>query len=148
MRKRIGGVSVIAVVCLLGAGDISTASARSVQGAVFRPAPAARGLILTPGRGVASPRIASTRPHDGISRRGEFGRGLPVLGWPYFPAFDAYPLSDSSAAPQPQVIVVSGGAGGAAADPRPQADYSFVAGCRAIPNGYHCDPPQHDDTAH
>jgi hypothetical protein len=45
----------------------------------------------------------------------------------------------------PQVIVISGSnyaQGPMAPAPGDPPDYSYVPGCHAIPNGYHCDTPR------
>ena len=75
--------------------------------------------------------------------------GAPVVIWPYVPYFDTGPVvaepSVASVAPVgPQVIVLSNPPNGASGPTvtAPPVDDSYVAGCRAIPNGYHCDLPQ------
>ena len=68
--------------------------------------------------------------------------GFPTAIWPYFPLSEAYALpAEAGAASQPEVIVMAGPHVAAPENPTPRApaDYSYIAGCRAIPNGYHCD---------
>jgi hypothetical protein len=68
--------------------------------------------------------------------------------WPYVPLDDGgyveMPVGDA-AVDTPNVIVV-GNTPAANAKPsgaEPLPDYSYVPGCRAIPNGYTCDTHQH-----
>jgi hypothetical protein len=91
--------------------------------------------------------------NDRLLRRGDrFENDWPIGIWPFWPGFDAIPMvapSNASDDPaNPPVIVVSGSPNDA---PERMAsatlpDYSYVAGCHAIPNGYHCDVP-HDAAA-
>jgi hypothetical protein len=64
--------------------------------------------------------------------------GYPGDWWPE----NGYPTVQAQDVPpsQPQVIVISSDhkANPAVADAMP--DYSYVAGCHAIANGYHCEP--------
>ena len=69
---------------------------------------------------------------------------LPVLIWPYDPYFESYSPTTAATgtepSPEPQIIVMP-------SSPQPQGtaaqetrlDFSYVGGCHAIPNGYHCD---------
>ena len=76
--------------------------------------------------------------------------GGPIVLWPdWFPTTQvAPPPAEVQVPPQPEVIVLAGlhGSSPENVTPEPPADYSYVAGCHAIPNGYHCDIP-HDETA-
>lgn len=77
--------------------------------------------------------------------------GLPATIWPYAPFVDTSATQpaqdeDQSPAQQPQVIILSSGQqpeSDYAAQQLP-SDFSYVRGCRAIPNGYHCDNPSAD----
>jgi hypothetical protein len=92
--------------------------------------------------------------NDLLRRRGDrFENGRPIGIWPFWPDYDPIPMvgpsSGSDGLASPSVIVVSGSPNSA---PERTAsatlpDYSYVAGCHAIPNGYHCDVP-HDEAAH
>jgi hypothetical protein len=78
--------------------------------------------------------------------RNQSENALPIGIWPYWPFIDTTPEQPPSerSEPAPSVIVISGSPGGAPqrVAPDTSADYSYVAGCHAIPNGYHCDAPQ------
>jgi hypothetical protein len=54
------------------------------------------------------------------------------------------PPIQSAVPATPPVIVMSGLPNGVPERRAPETppDYGYVAGCRAIPNGYHCDIPQ------
>jgi hypothetical protein len=92
-------------------------------------------------------RNADLRNDLRLRRHALFQNGPPVTIWPYS-SFDGttpigIPPIQSELAPIPPVFVMSGLPNGV---PEPQApetppDYGYVAGCRAIPNGYHCDTP-------
>ena len=86
-------------------------------------------------------------------RHALFQNGLPITFWPYSSFTDATPADvppiQSEVAPSTPVIVMSGLPNGL---PEPQApetppDFDYVAGCRAIPNGYHCDSPHNGAAA-
>jgi hypothetical protein len=99
-----------------------------------------------------TPRNGSGFGQTGFQNGFGFGRD-GVLGgsqfpfWPFWPYFDTASMDPAPAAgagpSDPFVVVTSGLPNGAseraAADPLP--DYGYVAGCHAIPNGYHCDAP-------
>jgi hypothetical protein len=78
---------------------------------------------------------------------------LPATLWPYAPYYiDSTPTeaspSVSETLPEPQIIILSDAshARPERATPETRPDFGYVAGCRAIPNGYHCDSPR-DETA-
>lgn len=158
--RRIGRLSVVTVV--LGCLAIAQADARGAGGTAgrggtgviaFHPHPAARG---TRGSFLRSPGFANNRPIRRVAlgplRQHHLPRtfriALPVWWggiWPgyvydgssgngYQPA-----LAQETPPPQPQVIVISAEnkMHPAAADTMP--DYSYVHGCHAIANGYHCE---------
>jgi hypothetical protein len=91
-----------------------------------------------------------------------FNRRIPVRNgfwplsiWPDGVLTSQYDVPPVQEVPQatPEVIIVGGTVGGTGPAPsddpasRTPPDYSYVPGCRAIPNGYHCDLPS-DETAH
>ena len=51
----------------------------------------------------------------------------------------AYPPQAQAPAPEPQVIVISQDGQGRMKTAEAPADFSYVKGCHAIANGYHCD---------
>jgi hypothetical protein len=119
------------------------------------------------GDGFTMPRFApasSAHPHPSIRRnllapqtfardgagldfrhRNQSENALPIGIWPYWPSIDATPEQSFSerSGPAPSVVVISGSPRDAPQRVAPEtpADYSYVAGCHAIPNGYHCDAP-------
>jgi hypothetical protein len=126
---------VIIIPCLLGTAGMTPALA---WGGMIQAGPA-RGM----GHGVVwgGPRL----PRQGHSRYGVPGRSWP--SGPYtsadVPAFqDETPVS-------PEVIVLTSSPpfGAPPAMPPAQMDFGYVPGCRAIPNGYHCDPQPHEGQA-
>lgn len=133
----------VSAVLLLGIGEISPACAWNggEQGRT-EPTPAHSGPAMN---------------HDGFAMRHSGVRGdvrlrrlnrsqysLPILGWPYAPFLDTagFPVENETPV-GPEVIILSNSppAGSAPAAPQALADYSYILGCRAIPNGYHCDAP-------
>ena len=64
----------------------------------------------------------------------------PMYG-PYWGGYYGYanPPPQAQAAPAPQVIVISQDGQGRITTAEAPADYSYVKGCHAIANGYHCD---------
>jgi hypothetical protein len=85
-------------------------------------------------------------------RGGDFGRGRgvarnigPVVAWPYLWSLDAGPQviqMPGSDPPSAQPLIIAAGPPPQSYGPAPLPDFSYVAGCHAIPGGYHCDPPQ------
>ena len=53
----------------------------------------------------------------------------------------ANPPLAQAPAPEPQVIVINSDGQGRMRTAETPADYSYVKGCHAIANGYHCDAP-------
>jgi hypothetical protein len=86
---------------------------------------------------------------DGLRFHGqaELQSGLPTAIWPYSSFTDTLPLevpSTQSEAPVAPMVTLMSGLPNGVPDrtvPETTPDYSYVAGCRAIPNGYHCDTP-------
>jgi hypothetical protein len=107
------------------------------------------GTRLVNGRFATTSRFATNRNGLGVVGRDGSGNGAAVIGWPYYPAFEAIPVGPTEVSTQPQVIVISGDPGVTPTRTAPDTrlDYSFVAGCHAIPNGYHCDPPRSEAPA-
>lgn len=142
MSKRVIWIVAIAAAGLLGTGQ-GPALARGSHAAHVASSGGARSSY---GHSRGKPGIDFGRINRGGQRRDELRNGVPIVGWPYLPAFEEIPVGGSDVPAQPQVIVVSGGPGGS--PPHAAAnDYGFVAGCRAIPNGYHCEPPHHEEAS-
>jgi len=53
----------------------------------------------------------------------------------------AYPPAQQAPPPEPQVIVIQNDGQGRMTTAEAPADFSYVKGCHAIANGYHCDAP-------
>jgi hypothetical protein len=103
----------------------------------------------------APPHFRARFPHIAARRfnvRNDFGRQRATIGsvvaWPYLwslgPAPEAISMAGDQIPTAPPVIVVSGSPNDAPLRSGPQApmDYGYVAGCHAIPGGYHCDTPR------
>jgi hypothetical protein len=78
----------------------------------------------------------------GLHRRGLTQTALPAAIWPY--GLDApiqVPAAAEAVPSQPEVLVIAGSHGDLPENTTPQTppDFSYVAGCHAIPNGYYCD---------
>jgi hypothetical protein len=153
MNRKLLATAALTIFGVLATSNMATAEAHGAHASGFIAASphAARGNAnLMIGRHVGPARTASIRNNRGGSRSDDDRRGTAILGWPYYPTFEEIPVTANDVPSQPQVIVVSGGAGAAPSRGAPDAgpDYSFVAGCRAIPNGYHCDPPRQGAATH
>jgi len=97
------------------------------------------------------PNTVPTQFHNGTPRRrsGLANWGGPVVaGWSgpsdwgtggYYGY--ANPPVQQAPPPEPEVIVIREDSQGRMATAEAPADFSYVKGCRAIANGYHCDPP-------
>lgn len=81
----------------------------------------------------------------GRAARSQFN--LPYGLWPYLPSWQSVlpdAASGDDAPPNPYVIVISGQPPSAPQRTPVAASGSVsVGGCYPIPNGYHCDSPQH-----
>lgn len=154
MNHRYFWLPAIATLGLCAAGGITPVSARggghgigisSYPRTLSVPAPR-----VSAHDGAVTPRVFVGRS-DLRSRRGnQIENGWPVGLWPYGSTWYPAPLETSAGGDDmpanPQVIVVSGLITNAPERTAPQApaDYSYVPGCHAIPNGYHCDVARKD----
>jgi hypothetical protein len=158
MGERVFWLPMIAIILgLLETGSMAPAFARGGGGAhgigigrfparvspIFRSGRIrARGMVAGPG-GV----------QNGGFHRGAAFRNPGLAGiWPYpWWPIDTTPTEVGAAVPsEPQVIVISSSnyaQGRIAPAPGDPPDYSYVPGCHAIPNGYHCDAPRHEAPA-
>jgi hypothetical protein len=81
----------------------------------------------------------------------QFARTIPMTIpwwgsiWPgdWWPGLNyQLPQQVQASSAQPQIIVIGGDSEGRVAEtPEATPDYTYVPGCHAIPNGYHCDVP-------
>ena len=142
----------IFVIMLMAAGGTSgPAAARGGGGGIGYAVPhaafASRAPFATQRFHAGTPRIAGGR----FVRRDDLGRGrgtgrnfAPVVAWPYGWSLDPVPeviqIQGADAASS-QPVIIAAGPPPQTAEPAALPDYSYVAGCRAIPGGYHCDPP-------
>ncbi len=131
MYGRIFWSLAIAIQCLLWTGGIT-------------PAVAWGGASqLGQARGMGHGGVWGDLPRQGQSRY-----DVPCEAWPsgrYLGAM-APAIQDETLA-QPEVIILTSSpqVGAPPAMPAAQMDFGYVRGCRAIPNGYHCDPSPHED---
>jgi hypothetical protein len=160
MRKRIAWLPAIAVLALLGTtalppafargsaggfGGLRASSAFAVHGSVHGRRTFARSRVGTP-RFIGPNRAfigrnVGFRNDFRLGQRNQFLDAWPIAAWPYSWPMDDTPVTVGGSPSSPSVIVISGVPNSAAERTVPQTppDYSYVAGCRAVPNGYHCD---------
>jgi hypothetical protein len=138
-------------VVVLGVVALSQAEAHRAGGVVDGQGLAATSVHARPvvhgfrGNFVHRPRFTSNRP---VVQR-HFARVFPLIipwsggiwpgdGWP---GYGYQPVQQGDAPPEPpQVIVIhERSEGRMTATPEPTPDDSYIRGCRAIANGYHCD---------
>jgi hypothetical protein len=146
--------AVIAIVSLLGTAGITPALGRGGhQGASLAglPATVSAHVSRTPIRSHAgTPRFAGHNAFqsDRFGRRVALQNRESLLIWPYSSTDGVTPIevpvAGSEVSSDPQVIIIPGPASSAPEQTTPEAptDYSYVPGCHAIPNGYHCDASQ------
>lgn len=149
MCKRLAWILMVLALCLIGFSGVSPVLARQGFGTVEMPA-----VRRSPPANFAKPtmRQRSVPHHQGMAIGHNFRfhghprsqQSVPVLIWPYYPYFESYSpatsATDTEPSPEPQIIVMPN-------NPQPQRtagqeshlDFSYVGGCNAIPNGYHCD---------
>jgi hypothetical protein len=132
-------------------GGVLGAGVHSLGSPAFRSASFVRVPLIRDNLGVPGvvPRQFAIGNDRLLRRRDQFENVWPIGIWPFWPSGDTIPAvvtsSGSDVPASRSVTVVSGAPNGEperteSATPR---DYSYVAGCHAIPNGYHCDSPRH-----
>jgi hypothetical protein len=122
--------------------------------------PLAAGATMPPPRfrsSVATSRIVARhidiQNQLSLHRRSQLQDGLPVTIWPYWSSIDTTPMEVPLAgvpAPSNQPVIVVSGLPNRVQErmaPETPPDYSYVTGCHAIPNGYHCDAPHNGPMA-
>src|SRR5437764_1185632 len=155
MSERSRWFPVVAILGLIGAGVPAPALAWD-GGPRFGTAGFPPGFAMHTARplvrnNVLSPRIPAR--HANVQNDLRFHRralqnGAPITIWPYSSFTDTTPTyvppTQSQVVSSPPVIVMSGlpNSGPDRAVPETPPDLSYVAGCHAIPNGYHCDGPR------
>ena len=145
MYKRIIWPLAIVIPCFFGMGGITPAWAWGGGG----PAGQTHGGGDAGGLGGhQNPRQCQSQYGQWSYGRSRYGRsqyGMSNGAWPYGPYIGATESMVPDGAPvQPQVVVLTNApqpAPAPATAPVPM-DLGYVPGCRAIPNGYHCDPPR------
>jgi hypothetical protein len=161
MRVSIRWFPVVGLLSLLGTGSAAPALARDsintfgMAGfpsnfAIHTARPFMRNSNVMPHIGARSFNVQNDLR---LRRHAQLQNGLPITIWPDSSFVGTTPIDitpiHSELAPIPPVIVMSGFPNGV---PEPQApetppDYGYVAGCRAFPNGYHCDTPHNATVA-
>jgi hypothetical protein len=159
MSERAHWVFVIAVLSLLGASVVAPALARGGvnTGMVGFRSGFAMHTARPPTRSHVVMRTSSPAmrmfKNELRFRRTQLQNGLPITIWPYSPYTDTapmdVPLTQSEVLPSPPVILMSGLSSGGLdrTGPETRPDFSYVAGCHAIPNGYHCNTPHKEAMA-
>jgi hypothetical protein len=160
MSERAYWVFVIAVLSFLGASVVAPALARGGvnTGMVgFRS-----GFAIHTARPSMRSRVVIRHIFAGhadiqndlrFRRRTQTQSGLPITIWPYSPFTDTahmdVPLTQSEVPASSPVILMSGlsNDGPDRTGPETPLDFSYVAGCHAIPNGYHCNTPHKEAVA-
>jgi hypothetical protein len=169
MSERILWFPVIAILIFFGTGTSVPALARDANGigvagrpfvspmhaprpSIVRVPPSIRGRVVAPHIIARKFGVQNGFRFDHNAR---LLRGPPIAISPFSPFFGTafspffgtvpiqVPLVASDAPSSPVVIVMSGFSDRAPerAAPETPPDYGYVAGCHAIPNGYHCDIP-------
>jgi hypothetical protein len=152
----------------VGGPRIGTVVTRTANGTLVRRPGFARHQLLTPfvARGFQNRQLTSNGnigvPFNGFATGfpntvptqfqsgfpGQWGAGWigPVGGWSWPGDWGtggyygyAYPPAQQAPPPEPQVIVIRGDGQGRMTTAEAPADFSYVKGCHAIANGYHCD---------
>jgi hypothetical protein len=155
MRKRISWLPAIAMLGVLstpafargGAGGSGTAPASSaffVHGSAYGARTFARNHVA---RRITVPNSAFIARNFGIRndlrfrQRNQLQDVWPIGAWPYSWPMDTAPVTVDGGLANPSVIVISAAPSSAPERTGPQTppDYSYVPGCHAVPNGYHCD---------
>jgi hypothetical protein len=160
MRERTHWFFVIAILSFLGTSVVAPALARGGVNtgmvgfrsgfAMHTARPSMRSRVVM--RHIFA-RHADVQNDLRFRRRTPLQNGLPITNWPYSPYTDTapmdVPLTQSEVLPSPPVILMSGLSSGGLdrTGPETRPDFSYVAGCHAIPNGYHCNTPHKEAVA-
>jgi len=160
MRERTHWVPLIAVLSFLGTsvvapvlarGGVNTGAVGFRSGSAMHTArPSMRNRVVM--RHIFA-RHADVQNDLRFRRHTQLQGSQPITIWPYSPFTDTapmdVPLTQSEVPPSPPVIVMSGLSNGGPDRTAPETppDFSYVAGCHAIPNGYHCDLPHNETVA-
>jgi hypothetical protein len=152
MRCR---VRLLVLPALVAVVSTATADARVIGGGTglsVRIGPFANGFHhgFPPRPGFArNPRAAPFAQH--LLHRHQFPRPVQTAFpwwwagvWPgdWGPGYAYQPAQPTEAPPsQPQIVVIQGDGTEHMTRAETTPDYSYVPGCHAIANGYHCDPP-------
>src|ERR1700683_1839477 len=161
MRERTHWAFVVAVLGFLGTSVVAPALARGGVNtgmvgfrsgfAMHTARPSMRSRVVI--RRVFA-RDADVQNGLRFRRRTQLQNGLPITIWPYSPYTDSaptdVPLTQSEVPPSPPVLLMSVLSNGGPDRPGPEtpADFRYVAGCRAIPNGYHCNTSPNLDVSY
>jgi hypothetical protein len=151
IERRVFLLSAIVLLSFVGDSSFAPAFARGgASGVGTSRLPSASSVHAPLGyrrSHVATARVINRRigGQSGLGRRNlaEFQNGWPIVGWPYWQSIDGTPMDapplGSEVSPSPSVTVISGPPERIVGAP---PDYSYAAGCHAIPGGYHCDVPR------
>lgn len=157
MSERSRWFPLITILSLLATGVLAPAVARdsvNTFGMARFPSTFSTHMARAPIRAnTVTPRALARHVaiwHDlHIHRHTQLRNGLPVVTWPYSSSVAAIPMDvppvQNEGPSNPQVIVMSQLPNRALEQTAPETppDYGYIAGCRAIPNGYHCDIPHY-----
>jgi hypothetical protein len=151
MRERARWYPVVAILSLIGTGMAARDGINTFGMAGFPSSfamhtarPFMRNSNVTPH---IAARNADVRNDRRFHRHALFQNGLPITLWPYSSFTDTTPMDvnpiQSEVPASPPIIVMSGLPNGVPDRRVPETppDDGYIAGCRAIPNGYHCDTP-------
>jgi hypothetical protein len=144
------GIIAVAGALPASAARVGGAHASGHIGSVHVPMHSAQTPIA--GRFAARRRMLAGREFR-LGHHRTFERDFSGALWPYRPYSDGLPSDDYSTdteAPAAPEVLVNPWASNPvpkAGGPEPPQDFSYVPGCHAIPNGYHCDG-QHQQEPH
>jgi hypothetical protein len=157
MGERTRWFPVVARLSLTGTGVIAPALARDSVGmagfpsgfAIHTARPIMRNRVVTPH---IAARDTDVQNDLRFRRHTQLQNGSQITIWPYSSFTDTTPLDvpqNQSEVPASTPIIVMSGLPNGVPDrtvPETPPDYGYIAGCRAIPNGYHCDTPHNAAT--
>jgi hypothetical protein len=149
MTKRMLWLPIVSILSLSGMSQILPALAGEGFNRFGMAGPGPRLSIRVPEAPTPKraflPHRSDVRSSLRFQHRAQFQLGWPGVIWPYTSDIGTPPpevgLNANETPPEPQIIVMSDVShappGPAASQTLP--DLGHIAGCRAIPTGYHCD---------